>query len=351
MTDGQWLFILFLVLYLVESLRLQPKSAWLLTSSDRLSRPFLPLDFFGRHLMLLPILPPLQTFANLRSWELIPCPTGLEVIDPQNFRHQVLPWETLQPTLDNTKLILSAEHHLHCVNHTSAAALLERTLRWKSLSQAEREKDFLKLAAKSLDHVALCLGLTQISSQTRHLRLIGTLIFITCFGVMTVVYRRYGDGLEILIAAAILFTLQWIQAIVFWRSSGRLMTPIKHRFWKALACAFLPQHAMRAADHLCEALSPEAHPLAAASNLKETAKLCLARSFGKIIRHTSAESAGLQQQAFADYLKAQKISEDQLLETPEKQPGSVAYCPHCSAQFRDPLARCKDCGDLELKAF
>lgn len=351
MTDGQWLFTLFLILYLVESLRLQPKSAWLWTSRRRLSRPFLPLDFAGRHLILLPILPPLQAFGNLRSWELVPCQSGLEVLDQQNSNHQILPWESVQPTLDGTKLILTTQHQLHCINQSSAKAWLERLQLWKKSSETTREKDFLKLTTNSLNGAALSAVMKQVFNETRLLRLLGTMIFFTCFGVITVIYRRYGDGHEVLYAAAALISLQWIQAALFWRASGRLAHLLKHRFWKMVACAFLPQHAMRAADHVCEALSPEAHPLAAISEMGDAEKLKLLRPFWQSLQHSTAQSAALQQRALATFLKAQNISEDQLQEIPEKQSGSMAYCPQCSAQFRDPTARCKDCGDLELKAF
>jgi len=351
MTDGQWLFTLFLLLYLAESLRLQPKSTWLWTSRSRLSRPFLPLDFAGRHLILLPILPPLQSFGNLRSWELAPCPNGLELLDQPNSHHPILPWESVQPTLEGTKLILTTEHQLQCINQTSAEAWLERLKRWKKSSDAAREKDFLKLTKKTLNGAELSAVMQQISIETRLLRLFGTIIFVTCFGVITVIYRSYGDGQEVLYTAAALICLQWIQAALFWRASGRLAHALKHRFWKMLACAFLPQQAMRAADHLCEALSPEAHPLAAISEMGDADKLKLLRSFWKSLQHSTAQSAALQQRALAAFLKAQNISEDQLQEIPEKQAGSMAYCPQCSAQFRDPTARCKECGDQELKAF
>ena len=351
MTDGQWLFTLFLLLYLAESLRLQPKSTWLWTSRSRLSRPFLPLDFAGRHLILLPILPPLQPFGNLRSWELAPCPNGLELLDQPNSHHPILPWESVQPTLEGTKLILTTEHQLQCINQTSAEAWLERLKRWKKSSDAAREKDFLKLTTKSLNGAELSAVMQQVSIETRLLRLFGTLIFVTCFGVITVIYRRFGDGNEVLYAAAALISLQWIQAVLFWRASGRLAHPLKHRFWKMLACAFLPQQAMRAADHLCEALSPEAHPLAAISKMGDADKLKLLRPFWKSLQHSTAQSAALQQRALAAFLKAQNIRGDQLQEIPEKQFGSMAYCPQCSAQFRDPTARCKECGDQELKAF
>ena len=351
MTDGQWLFTLFLLLYLVESLRLQPKSAWLWTSRRRLSRPFLPLDFAGRHLILLPILPPLQAFGHLRTWELAPCSSGLELLDPQNANHPILPWETVQPTLDGTKLILTAEHHLHCLHQASAETWLERLQRWKKSSEADREKDFLELATNSLNGAELSAVMKQISNETRLLRLFGTMIFFTCFGVITAIYRRYGDGHEVLYAAAALISLQWIQAALFWRANGRLAHPLKHRFWKMVACAILPQHAMRAADHLCEALSPEAHPLAAIPEMGDADKPKYLRPFWKSLQHSTAQSAALQQLALATFLKAQNISEDQLQEIPEKQSGSMAYCPQCSAQFRDPTAHCKDCGDQPLKAF
>jgi hypothetical protein len=301
--------------------------------------------------MLLPILPPFQAFGNLRSWELVPCPEGLELLDQQNSNHAILPWESLQLSLDGTKLILTPEHQLHCLNQTSAEAWLERLQRWKKSPDTAREKDFLKLTTKTLNGSKLSACMKQIASETRLLRRLGTIIFFICFGVITMIYRRYGDGNEVLYAATALISLQWIQSALFWRASGRLAHPLKHRFWKMLACAILPQHAMRAADYVCEALSPEAHPLAAISEMGDADKLKLLRSIWKSLQHPTALSAALQERALVAFLKAQNISEDQLQEIPEKQVGSMAYCPQCSAQFRDPTARCKDCGDQELKAF
>ena len=352
MTDGQWLFTLFLLLYLVESLRLQPGSAWLMTADQKVRRPFLPLDFAGRHLMVLPSLPPFQAFANLRCWELVPCASGLEFLSAHNTSpSRLIPWDALSPGVDGSRLILNSEHQLHCANSVAASLWHERLLCWKALPEAAREEDFLKLAAKGLDSAALSSAMAEVSRKTQVLRWLGTLIFMTCFGVITLVYRRYGDSQEVLIAVASLIVLQWLQAFTFWRACGQLAQPIKHRFWKTLACAFLPQNAMRAADHLCEALSPEAHPLASISVLADSAQLKRLRPFWKRLQHTDMHSADLQKRALNAFLKAQSISEDQLQEIPEQQPGSVAYCPQCLAQFRDPLARCKDCGDLNLQVF
>ena len=354
MTDGQWLFTLFALLYFVECLRLYPGSVWLFSSSGKtgwLRRPLQHLDFAGRKFLLLPVLPPVPAHVSLMPWLLVPCSAGLELLDEAGRPAGLIPWAELKPAVDAATLRLSADHIVRFTDEATAGMWLKRVMGWQATSELAREKDFLKLAAQMLDVKRFTAAMTDLSARTRLLRWMSLLIFLVCFGVITFIYRWLGEGPQIMAAAAFMMLLLWIQAVLFWRAAGRTKEPIKHRFWKTLAIAFLPQHAMRAADHVCSALPCLAHPLAALASVPESSRLALVRPFWKAIHHGQSQSAHLQERALESFFKDQNISRDQLEAVPEKQPGSVAYCPHCEAQFSDAKAHCQDCGGLTLKAF
>jgi predicted amidophosphoribosyltransferase len=59
----------------------------------------------------------------------------------------------------------------------------------------------------------------------------------------------------------------------------------------------------------------------------------------------------LQQRLLRSFWKEQGFDEAKLEEAPARQPGSAAYCPRCSAQFRDAATLCQDCGGVALKPF
>lgn len=354
MTDGQWLFTLFALLYLVECFRLYPGAVWLFSGHNKsgsMRRPLQHLDFAGRKFLLLPVLPPVPVHVIMMPWVLVPSSEGLELLDERGGTSGLIPWSELKPSVDAATLRLCADQSVRFKDEGTATEWHKRVLSWLPMTEMAREKDFLKLAAKMLDVKSFSAVLADLSSQTRILRLLAMLVFLMCFGVITIIYRWLGEGTQVLMAAGVMLLLLWIQAVVFWRVTGRLKEPIKHRFWKTLAIAFLPQHAMRAADHVCAAMPCIAHPLAAMDCVAESSRLALVRPFWKALRHGQSKSAPLQLRALESFLKAQGISEDQLETVPERQPGSAAYCPRCEGQFSDANAVCQDCGGLTLKRF
>jgi hypothetical protein len=354
MTDGQWLFTLFALLYLLECLRLCPGSVWLFSSSGLsgwMRRPLQHLDFRGRKLLLMPVLPPMPVHVVMMPWVLVPCSLGLELLDGAGKSVGLAPWNELKPATDAATLRLSADHVVRFADESSAAEWLKRVKGWQAMPDSEREEDFLKLAAQMLDVKRFSEFLKELSARTQILRMLGIMIFLMCFGVISVIYRWLGEGPQVLIAAATLLLTLGFQAVIFWRISGRLKEPIKHRFWKTVAIAFLPQHAMRAADHVCSASPSQAHPLAALDSIEEPSRIALVRPFWKAIHHGQIQSAPLQRRALEIFLNAQGIDVSQLDEVPEKQSGSAAYCPRCLAQFREAAALCQDCGGLTLKPF
>ncbi|MES2596960.1 MAG: hypothetical protein V4662_16570 [Verrucomicrobiota bacterium] len=355
MTDGQWLFILFALLYLAECLRLAPAGAWLLMtvgSEGTLRRVFAPLDFAGRRILVLPVLPPQPVHAVMQPWQLLPCASGLEVLNDGGRPEALIPWAEVKPVAVNRVLNVGRGQRVLFHHADLAAAMAERVRKWCALSEEARGQDFEKHARATLDVQNVTAHMAESTKLTRRLRHVSLGIFLLCFGVIPVVYRWFGDSREVLAAAGVLALLMWVQTVLFWRAAGDLPKGrVPYRFWKTLPMFFLPQFGLRASDHLMESRWMEAHPLSAWSALTEAERLKLSRYFWKAACHLSAASADLQQRLLRAFWKQQAFDEAKLEEVPERQPGSAAYCPRCSAQFRDAAMLCQDCGGVPLKPF
>lgn len=355
MTDGQSLLTLFALLFLAECLRLVPAGVRLLIvsgSHGALRRAFAPLDFAGRRLLVLPVLPPLPVHVVTQPWQLLPCENGLEVLDENGRPEALIMWANVKPVADGRVLRLGEGQRVLFHHAELASAMAEKLHAWATMKAEARERDFEKHARSTLDAKALSAHLAESASLTRWLRGLATVISMLCFGLLPVVYRWLGDSLEILWAAGLLWVTMVCQAVVFWRVAARLQgVQVAHRFWKTLAMFLLPQFALRASDHILEARVLAAHPLAAWPSLKEEDRLKLARHFWKAACHSSAASTELQQRLLRAFWKQHEFDDEKLEEVPERQPGSAAYCPRCSAQFRDATMLCKDCGGVALKPF
>lgn len=350
MTDGQSLLLLFVALYLIESLRWLPARTHLLSGSGHrwgIQRPFQPLELAGASPTLLSVLPPLQAHLHTLPWQVIPAAAGVELHQDER-RPQWLSWDQVTPSARGRSLHLSPKVRVRCLSEAHAHAAQQQVQRWLPMSVAEREADFLQYAEQTLTAAPVAAQASALTDQTRPMRHLGSLIFVWTFLVMVFLYRWLGDGGEILIAAAMLLALQFTQTFFFIRRSQG----IAYRYWKALAIALLPQHAMRAADHLsdCPAHSPS-HPLAARVLLGDEAWQQLARHFWKQARYLPSATADLQCKALQTFLEKAGLPLSELETAPAQQKGSAAYCPNCQAQFQAGANVCKDCGGVELRVF
>lgn len=355
MTDGQWLLVVFALLYFAECLRLVPAGAWLFTlagSRGRLRRAFAPLDFGGRRVLVLPVLPPLPAHVVVLPWRLLPCEHGLEVLNESGKPEALIAWADLKPVAVNGVLRLNGHHQMrfHHAELSDKAAVMLR--KWSGMTTAARERDFEKMARASLDEKVLMYHLWESARLTRRLRGLSAVIFVLCFGIIPAIYRWFGDGVEVMWAALLLLMMMWTHAVMFWRVAGRLKEQeVPYRFWKTLAMLFLPQFGLRASDHVMEARPLEVHPLAVWVSLSEPERLKLARQWWKAVCYSSAVSSALQQRVLRAFWMHHGLDESRLEETPERQPGSTAYCPRCQSQFREAGMLCQDCGGLPLKPF
>ncbi len=350
MTDGQSLLLIFAALYLLECLRwLPPRSLLLLGSGDRwqFRATFQPVQLAGRSPALLAFLPPLQAQVATLPWLLVPASAGLE-IRQDRLRPLLLSWEKVQPRVDGRSLHLAPGHRIRCQSEAHARHAQEQVARWIPLTQEARAADFLQHAQTTLEAAPLLERTASITAQTRQLRWLSNLIFVWTFVVLVILYRWLGDTVEMLWATAVLFMLQFTQAILFFRRAQGL----PYRFWKALAIALLPQHAMRAADHLCDFSSPcPSHPLAARARVGEAAWKKLATQLWNQIRYQPSATSDLQSLALERYFAGQELPLTALETVPLQQPGSALYCPGCLAQFQATASHCQDCHGTELRAF
>jgi len=262
-----------------------------------------------------------------------------------------LPWDSLAPAAEGPKLHLGAGLAVRLGDARLAKEWEKRLTAWRGMSEQAREKDFLKFARRSLEAKNATPTAARLTAQTRMLRWQGGVVFLWTFGVVTGVYRWFGDGLEVLAAGGALFLMLWLQAIVFWRVARRVEPRLPHRFWKTLAMAFLPQQAMRAADQICRAQPFLCHPLAAHELLDAETWRSLAVRFWNQARHGHAKSAELQRRALEAFFSQRGIAPSELEEVPKREEGSAAFCPRCLAQFRQADGVCQDCGGVALKEW
>ncbi len=347
MSEGQGLWLLFAALYLLECCLWLPEGRMLLvgpTGGWRLRRVPRLLELRARRLAFLSLLP--QAHLRLTCWSLVPDPAGL-VLQPEDGAPLLLPWPDLQPRAEGAVLHLDARQRWLCDDAASAGAWGARLQRWRDLEQADREAEFLALAERSLDVAALREQAGSLAAVTQPLRRLALLLGGFCFGVLAAVYRWLGDGPEVLALGAVLLLLLWLQAWQFWRRA----VAVPQRFWKTLAIAFLPQHALRAADELGPVDRREFHPLAAWELLGESDRPALARAFWRQVAFRRTPGAGLQRLALERFLAARAVPLQVLEPVPACEAGAQAYCPCCLAQFHKADARCNDCGGLELQSF
>lgn len=355
MTDGQTLLAVFVLLYLVECLRLVPSGLWMVAGAEKsrwgVIRPWSRLHIAGGSPLLLSPLPPMQSHVTALPWLFVPADDTLLVRLSDSMTVRVS-WEQLSLRADDTTLHLDATTHLRMPSPTVAELWRQRLEEWRGLAPDHRRRAFLKHARGSLDtNQATARGL-ELAQHVRFLKLISTLIFLCCFGVISVLYHRFGDSQPVLIASAAMLLLQLTQSWLFLRITRKQKRPIPHRRWRALGIACLPQLAMRATDVICLADDAEPqHPLAWRTLLEDQEWLRHARQFWREARYVPGWPATASLPLEAEALRAFFAHEG--ITAADYDPpatGKLPTCPRCGAEFQASITHCKDCGGVELRS-
>ncbi len=354
MTDGQTLFAVFALLYLVECLRLTPSSAWMAAGGSRslwrVIRPWSRLHVAGGSPLLLSAMPPLQAHALALPWPFIPGQDALLVKLGGGMTAHVA-WGTLQPRVEEAMLHLDAATRTRMPSEALAEIWKVRLEDWRGMTAEERRSAFLKHTRTTLDTKAAAASATAVACHTRMLRITATAHFMGCFGVLSVLYHRHGDSPIVLITLGALLLLQFAQSWLFLRVTRRLKIRVPHRRWRALGIALLPQLTMRAADVICLTAEGESpHPLAWRALLGDKAWLPHARQFWREARYvpgwTQNEALPLEAVALHAFFRHEKTDETEY----DPAPGStLPFCPRCHAEYQTGVTTCADCGGLELR--
>lgn len=354
MTDGQTLFAVFALLYLIECLRLMPSTAWMAAGSGKEGwstlRPWMRLQIGGGSPLLLSPLPPMQAHDLALPWVFVPDETSLKVRLTDSMSVHVS-WDKLALRVEETTLHLDAATRVRLPTQALAELWRQRLEEWRGLAPDQRRHAFLKYARTTLETKAACKNALETAQLTRSLRLLATIHFVWCFGVMSVLYHRFGDSLIVLAAAGVLLLLQCTQSWLFLRSTRKSRTAISHRRWRALGIAFLPQLAMRAFDvvNLTTDAEPP-HPLAWHGLLHDKNWLQHARQFWREARYVPGwphnESLPLEAEALQKFFRQEGMEE-----TDYDPPvaAKLPTCPRCGAEYQDGVTACGDCGGVELR--
>lgn len=354
MTDGQTLFAVFALLYLIECLRLVPATAWMAAGSGKSHwgaiRSWSRLQIAGGSPLLLSALPPMQAHVAALPWLFVPENDVLRVRLSDDMTVDIA-WDTLSLRVDETMLHLDSATHLRMPSNSLAEIWYQRLAEWRDLAPEKRRGAFLKHARTSLDTKSAAKTASEAAKRTRTLRTIATTHFLWCFGIISVVYHRYGDSLIVLAAAGVLLLLQMAQSWVFLRSTRSIKALVPHRRWRALGIAFLPQLAMRAADVVSLAGDEESpHPLAWRGLIDDKSWLQHARQFWREARYIPGWSQNdfltPEAEALKTFFRYEDIAE---VDYDPPSTAKLPVCPRCSAEFQTGITICKDCGGVELR--
>jgi hypothetical protein len=354
MTDGQTLFAVFALLYLIECLRLVPSAAWMAAGGEKshwgMIRPWSRLQIASGSPLLLSALPPHQAYTTALPWLFVPEHDALNVrlTDSQ---HVSIAWDKLMPQAEESTLHLDTATHLRLSSPAQAKLWAHRLSEWRVQTPEQRRSAFLKHARASLDTTAAAKTATSVAEHTKLLRLLASILFVWCFGVISVIYHRFGDGFIVLSTAGILLLMQFIQSWLFLRATCGMQPCIPHRRWRALGIAFLPQLAMRAADAVSLAGDDEPpHPLAWRGLIKDDIWLESARRFWREARYTPGWSQNETLPVEAEALQVFFLREN-IPETDYDPPSAsqLPVCPRCGAEFQTHITTCTSCGGVELR--
>ncbi len=360
MTDGQLLFAVFAALYLIECLRWIPAHSWICVGSMggrwRFRHPSKNFAARGIGAVLLAPLPPFRAHFVAMPWLFVPERDHLVVRDDNRAATRVT-WDKLKPHAEGSSIILDGLAIVRLPSSSLASGWCARLREWTAMPEGEREKSFLDHAARSLDAEAVKETAAALTERTRLLHANAGLILVWCFGVVSGIYAWYGETPQLWIALLVLLGLQITQTTLFWRATRHANheSKVPYRFWKALSAAIMPQHSVRAADHICRALSLEPHPLAARLLVDPAAFLTHARRFWREARFQKGwQTTGtltLEAVALDRFFTSSGTDIASLEEAPARDTTSVSYCPRCLAQFQLAAGECLDCDGVALRAF
>jgi len=364
MTDGQRLYAVFAALYLIECLVWLPHGwrvfrSWLGARSLRSAKPSLNIAVRGLGAVFTMPLPPLGGMLAPDPWLFIPDEDGIILGELHPAAGTRLSWSELQPRADQRQVFLTRIIRLNAVTPRRADALARWMLDVQKARAGHRRKLINAWWGKTFDLRCARAQVRTFRVVAASLRWTCCLAFFLCFAWLPFIYGWYGEeDWRLPAGAAMLFLTTFIIALL-WRTLDKRLVPQDPggRWLGFLHHLFMPQHAMRAVDHLSLELLAGIHPLAAGRCLLSLVEWqALAAETWRHWRfrsetdplHPALSVVGPRLQ---DFLKKEGLTLEQLEAAPPREAGASAYCPRCHTTFSTTESLCRDCEGLPPVAW
>ena len=359
MSDGQLLLIFLIAFTLYECVRWVPARAWIFQAVGggkwKASRPWEVFRTRGGGMKLLMPIPPVEPHVVTASWPCVPHEAGLCLWEDESGTARHVPWDQVRAIAEGAVLHLNPQYRVRCIHAQSANAWAAEVNTWVKQTQVQRRKAFLKRTADMFNSKSLTEEAASVQLKTRGLRRLGSFIFFWCFLFLPFIYWRWADAWPSLAAIGVLFVLTFIQGFLLFRHVRRDSRLKADAIQHVLSTTLFPPAAMRAADWVCSACSPEAHPLAALRTWgKPEAVTELAATLWREARWPRGDHFaerpwhGPEVEALERFFKSAGIALETLEAAPALPEGCTRWCPRCQTPYQDTVSECADCGGMKL---
>lgn len=266
------------------------------------------------------------------------------------------------------QVLVNGTVFLRAASAESAAFLARQLRQIQEMPAAGRPDAIARLIRSGLDTRLLEERLRQFNSAAAWVKSLTNTLFGYLFLFAPAAIWRFGFGScwGWLLAGLLAGTIT--TALLFRRAHRRLYPDAgDDRFTHSLIILLSPATALRAHDFLSRPLLCGFHPLAVARVLGGDRQLRqLARQVLREIRHpgmpvcprpepeaseAERQTRALLLEAVEEFLGANRVEPDTLVEAPAPEDACSAYCPRCQAQFTAGATVCADCGGMPLVPF
>jgi hypothetical protein len=375
MSDGQTLFLVLSLIYLVECF------LWVRKQSVAFLSPWLRRvniatasfgNAYGGFLIMNPLPPLGYVFLSHLS------PVSISPMGVCAFNVQALPSvgrptqsgrslafaEIVGASVDGAYLLINNERFSKCATAAQARAISELINKTAGVPPSDREAIILSYTAKQFAEDEIARISREGSSFIKPIRLMCTILFLFLFVATPILVGTFGL-LRFFFPVALLMLGFAIQISVMFHRARKALFPDESRLDQMITMILCPPVAIRAADLLTRDLLSLYNPVVVASLLAGTRAQQFVRAFVLDLQHpikhvltdeTSVEIinwAREKQLGFClEHLKhSSYLKPEVLLTSPEPSGDSISFCPRCECQFVVSAGECPDCPGLELVRF
>ncbi|HET8782405.1 MAG TPA: hypothetical protein VFM63_08305 [Pyrinomonadaceae bacterium] len=377
-SDGQTLLLILALLYFAECLIwVKKQSVAFVPNWGRGWRLATPISWLGNAngamLILNPLPPPGRVFLS----HLLPIsisPSGVCAFNSQTLASgsrsttqtgEFVPFSAItKVATDGSYLLINKQKFAKCATPKQAKALAGIVERTAGAKVSKREALVKSWLAEQFDVAEATRLRSESEKEIDSVRFACSLFLVFLFVGAPLLVSFFGLEQMILpIAGAMVMFAVWIAIKFFWAHRRFYPAESLERLENLLKMVLCPPVSLRAADVLTKNLLARFSPVAVAGVLEGPGEQQFVRAFVLDLQHPlKHEIADAKAIETIDWMNAQQLQLclsliehvdrfNGVLGPPEREGGSVSYCPRCGVQFVVDEGECPDCPGVELVAF